>query len=142
MFVCFFRDFLYAEINLLYQTKKILLRGFDLHSHNPHHHSELGLVLDSTKLAARSGRTRNYDSPRSDDVDLRNSSLDAEGQLCESDRLVPLRFLSVRIRRLGRIPEFYFCEVASEEVDAKGNDHSTKGQRSKGRPRRLSTFSG
>ena len=131
-FIFYFRDFLYAAVNLLYQTKKVLLCRFDLHSHSPHYHFELGLVLDSTKLAARSGRSRYHDSSCADDFDLRNSVVDAEGQLCESDRLVSLCFLSVRIRCVSRIPQFNFCEVTSEEVDEKGNEHSTKSQRIEG----------
>ena len=96
--------------------------------------------MDSTKLAARAGRSWDHDSSRADDFDLRNSVVDAEGQLCESNRLVPVRFFSVRIRCLGRIPEFNFCEVTSEVVDAKGNDHFTKGQRLEGRSGRFIAF--
>ena len=101
-----YRDFHDVAPNIPHSTEEILLRCADLHSHNPDHGAQLGLVLDSPKLATRSGGTRDHDRAGSHHFDFRDSVVDAESELREGNRLVLVHLVSLRLRGTGGVSRF------------------------------------
>ena len=124
-----FRHVFRSKTGIFTEEEKVLLCGADLHSHNAYRGAQLGLILDPAKFAARAGRPRDNNSPRSHDLDLRDSVVDAESQLCQGYRLVPDGVVSLCVRCTHRVPQLNFHHFPGKENYADWQHNSKKSER-------------
>ena len=124
-----YRHVFRSKTGIFTEEEKVLLCGADLHSHNAYRGAQLGLILDPAKFAARAGRPRDNNSPRSHDLDLRDSVVDAESQLCQGYRLVPDGVVSLCVRCTHRVPQLNFHHFPGKENYADWQHNSKKSER-------------